>query len=54
MKLLLEQGADPNIANDLMYTPLHEAAQYGHTEVQARVPRQARSVVLKAVTARVV
>ncbi|ELR24443.1 uncharacterized protein ACA1_333230 [Acanthamoeba castellanii str. Neff] len=33
VKLLLEHGADPNIANDLMYTPLHEAAQYGHTEL---------------------
>jgi ankyrin repeat protein len=36
VKLLLAGGADPNIANDLGYTPLHEAAQYGHTEV--RIP----------------
>lgn len=34
VKLLLANGADPNMANDLQYTPLHEAAQYGHTEVR--------------------
>eukprot|EP00944_MAST-04C_sp_MAST-4C-sp1_P012559 g12559.t1 len=33
VKLLLEQGADPNKKNKYGITPLHQAAREGHTEV---------------------
>ncbi|KAL6069365.1 GA-binding protein subunit beta-2-like protein [Balamuthia mandrillaris] len=35
VSLLLKLGADASMANDLGYTPLHEAAQYGHSECAA-------------------
>lgn len=31
VKLLLENGADVGSSTDLGYTPLHQAAQQGHT-----------------------
>ena len=33
VQLLLDRGADPNKANEGGWTPLHEAAQNGHTVV---------------------